>query len=76
MRERKRPGQRLSLSASDWNAAMEAADVLLGGKLNRRDNTLTLPRGNQDVLGKTPLVKHYLPFLLSFKCFSNSHATG
>lgn len=52
MRERKRAGQRLSLSASDWNAAMEATDMLLGGKLNRRDNTLTAPRGNQDVLGK------------------------
>jgi hypothetical protein len=52
MRERKRSGQRLNLSASDWNAAMEAADMLLGGKLNRRDNTLSVPRGNQDVLGK------------------------
>ncbi len=31
---------------------MEAADMLLGGKLNRRDNTLTVPRGNQDFLGK------------------------
>jgi len=52
MRQRKRAGQRLSLSASDWNAMLEATDMLLGGKMNRRDNTLSVARGNQDVLGK------------------------
>ena len=52
MGQRKRAGQRLSLAASDWNDAMQAAEMILGGKMNRRDNTLSVRRGNQDVLVK------------------------
>jgi hypothetical protein len=52
MRTRARKGARLRIPAGDWNAAMEAAEILSGGKLNRRDNTLSVPRFNGDVLVK------------------------
>jgi len=50
MKERVRAGQPLNISASDWNAAMEATEIVLGGKLNRRGYVENAPRGNQDIL--------------------------
>lgn len=49
MRDRKKSGDPLTLSAADWNTFLDAADRVLGGRNNRRDNTNTHRRDCHDI---------------------------